>query len=245
MYEKRFYRDNLKENGLEYFTLVIKESDLYIGVDKVTPELRKRAEKRLAELRQDLEIYIAEYPLFEMTFKPITIKPGAPEIVRRMAAAAAQADVGPMASVAGCVAEMMGEELAGFSREVIVENGGDIFIKTARKRNIGIYAGQSRFSGRLALEITPEQTPLGICTSSGTIGHSVSLGKADVCLVTSAASALADAYASAIGNKVQTKADIETALAVARTLPDLKGILLVINNEMGIWGDLSLVKKEL
>jgi uncharacterized protein len=244
MYQKRSYRENLKKNGLEYFNLVIKESDLYIGVDKDTPELREKARARLDSLRQDLEGYIAEYPLFEMTFRPIPVKPGAPEIVRRMAAAAAQANVGPMASVAGCVAEMVGEELAGHSGNVIVENGGDIYIKAARRRIIGIYAGESKFSGKLALEIAPEQTPLGICSSSGKIGHSVSLGKADVCLVTCHSAALADAYASAVGNRVQTKADLSRAIAEAQKLPGLKGLLVVIENELGVWGDLALVKKE-
>jgi uncharacterized protein len=161
-------------------------------------------------------------------------------VVQRMAQAGQQAGVGPMASVAGCLAEMVGESLLGLSTEVIIENGGDIYLASTKPRIIGVYAGDSKFSGRLSLEITPEEMPAGICSSSGTIGHSVSLGKADTCLVKSRSAALADAYASTIGNMVRTKADLTAALEKAKSLPGLDGVLVIIENEMGVWGNLCI-----
>lgn len=227
---------------MEYFELAIKESDLFVGVSQVTAEIKELAREKLTQLRQDLEEYITENPLFEITFKPIEVSPGAPEVVRRMAQAARQAGVGPMASVAGCLAEMVGEALLRLSPEVIIENGGDIFLAGTRPRIIAVYAGDSRFSGKLSLEIDPAEMPVGICSSSGTIGHSVSLGKADTCLVKSRSVALADAYASTIGNMVKTKADLPAALEKAKSLVGLDGVLIIIENEMGIWGNIKLVK---
>ena len=242
MYQKRFYRDQFKKKELEYFELVIKESDLFIGVSKATVEIRELARERLFRLRQELEDYIAENPVFEITFKPIEIRTGAPEVVRRMAQAARQAEVGPMASVAGCLAEMVGESLRRLSTEVIIENGGDLYLASTKPRIIGVFAGASKFSGRLSMEITPEEMPAGICTSSGTIGHSVSLGKADTCLVKSRSAALADAYASTIGNMIKAKADLPAALERAKSLPGLEGLLIIIENEMGLWGNIKLVR---
>lgn len=242
MYQKRFYREQFKKNGLEYFELAINESDLFVGVSKVTAEIKEKARETLTQLRQDLEHYIAENPFFEMTFKPIKVIPGAPEVIQRMAQAARQADVGPMAGVAGCLAEMVGESLARLSTEIIIENGGDIYIVSTKPRIIGIYAGNSRFSGQLAIEIAPGETPLGICTSSGTVGHSVSLGKADTCLVKSRSAVLADAYASTLGNMVKTKTDLSAALEKAKSLPKLDGVLIIVENEMGIWGNINLIK---
>jgi hypothetical protein len=240
VYQKRFYRDQFKKSDLEYFELAVKESDLFVGVSKATATVKELAREKLIQLRHDLEKYIAENPLFEMTFKPIEVSAGAPEVVRRMAYAARQAEVGPMASVAGCLAEMVGESLLSLSAEVIIENGGDIYLAGTRPRIIGVYAGDSKFSGKLSLKINPEEMPVGICTSSGTIGHSVSLGKADTCLVKSRSAALADAYASCIGNLVRTKADLPAALEKAKSLPGLNGVLIVIENEMGIWGNLCV-----
>ncbi|MDD5258726.1 MAG: UPF0280 family protein [bacterium] len=240
MYQKRFYRDQFKKNEMEYFELAIKESDLFIGVSKATAEIKELAREKLMQFRLDLENYIKENPLFEITFKPFKISDGVPEIIQRMAQAAQQAGVGPMASVAGCLAEMVGESLRRLSTEVIVENGGDIYLASTKTRIIGVYAGDSKFNGKLSLEIAPGETPVGICSSSGTIGHSVSLGKADTCLVKSRSAGLADAYASTIGNMVRNKADLPAALEKAKSLPGLDGVLIVIENEMGVWGDLCI-----
>jgi ApbE superfamily uncharacterized protein (UPF0280 family) len=157
-----------------------------------------------------------------------------------MAEATATAGVGPMAAVAGAIAEAVGQELLRFSDEVIVENGGDIFIKSSEERLIGLYAGESSLSGKVAFAISPEQTPLGVCTSSGTVGHSFSFGKADAVVAFAASTALADAAATAIGNRVSTADDIEGALDYAQTIEGLSGVAIVKDDRLGLRGQVRL-----
>ncbi len=149
-YEPRFYRDWSKDKDLISFTVAVKESDLYV---RATRNLSRKALKVLLKHRASLEEYIERQPAFLTSLEPLAIGPDAPLIVKTMAEAAEKAGVGPMAAVAGAIAEYVGKELLPFSREVIVENGGDIFLKTQKTRSIGIYAGESSpFTGKLALE---------------------------------------------------------------------------------------------
>jgi len=152
--------------------------------------------------------------------------------------------VGPMAAVAGAIAEAVGRELLNFSSEVIVENGGDIFLCHKKTRHIGIYAGDSPLSGKLALEIEPEDTPLGVCTSSGTVGHSLSFGKADAAIVISPSTALADAAATAVGNLVKTAEDMPRAIEFVREVEGLTGIAIIVGDKMAVWGKINLVRRE-
>jgi ApbE superfamily uncharacterized protein (UPF0280 family) len=147
-----------------------------------------------------------------------------------------------MASVAGAVAEEAGKELLEYSPEVIVENGGDIFMKTVRERLVGVYAGDSPFTGRIALKIEPGDTPLGIATSSGTVGHSLSFGKADAAMILAESAYLADAAATALGNRVKKAGDIQQALDWAQKVPGLLGALVIIGKDMGAWGRIELVE---
>ncbi|GAG89833.1 unnamed protein product, partial [marine sediment metagenome] len=111
---------------------------------------------------------------FLTSLEPLFVSDNAPRIVKSMSEAAKRVGTGPMASVAGAIAEFVGNELLAFSPEIILENGGDIFLKSSKKRLIGIYAGKSPLTGKIGLEINGDDTPLGICTSSGTVGHSLS-----------------------------------------------------------------------
>jgi len=144
----------------------------------------------------------------------------------------------------GAIAEFVGRELLEFSPEIIVENGGDIFVKSLRQRTIGIYAGGSPLTGRLGLQIEPEDTPLGICTSSGTVGHSLSFGRADAAIVLADSATLADAAATAIGNRVSEPADIEKAIEFARGIGQLRGVVIIKGENLGVWGEVKLVKTE-
>ena len=145
-----------------------------------------------------------------------------------------------MASVAGAINEFVGTELLAFAPEVIIENGGDIFLKSLRKRIIGIYAGKSPLTGKIGLEINGEDTPLGICTSSGTVGHSLSYGQADAVVVLSNSSALADAAATAIGNLIKQPDDIPSGIEFAKGIEELKGLLIIIDDKMGLWGEVNI-----
>ena len=132
-----------------------------------------------------------------------------------------------MAAVAGAIAEAVGEALLPASPELIIENGGDIFLASSRPRRVGLYAGRSPFSGRLGLRIDPTLTPLGICTSSGTVGHALSFGEADAVVVLSPDAALADAVATAAGNLVKSKDHIPRAIEFAAGIEGIIGILIV------------------
>ena len=145
-----------------------------------------------------------------------------------------------MASVAGAIAEFVGSELLAFSPEIIVENGGDIYLKSLRKRLIGIYAGESPLTGKIGLEINGKDTPLGICTSSGTVGHSLSYGKADAVIVLSPSAALADAVATAIGNRISQPSDIPSGIEFARGIDGLKGVIIIQDEKVGVWGEVKL-----
>ncbi|OGN94107.1 MAG: thiamine biosynthesis protein ApbE, partial [Chloroflexi bacterium RBG_13_50_10] len=165
----------------------------------------------------------------------------APAIVKEMARVSQLTSVGPMAAVAGAIAEAVGRDLLAFSPEVIVENGGDIFLRISEKRLVGIYAGQSAFTKKIALEIMPRETPLGICTSSGTVGHSLSLGGADAVIVLSPSTALADATATALGNIVKDANDIPIAIEKAQGIAGLRGVVVIVGDKMGVWGKVKLV----
>ena len=145
-----------------------------------------------------------------------------------------------MASVAGAIAEFVGSELLAFSPEIIVENGGDIFLKSLSKRLIGIYAGKSPLTGKIGLEINEEDTPLGICTSSGTVGHSLSYGKADAVIVLSKSATLADAAATAIANLIKQSSDIPSGIEFAKSIDGLKGVVIIEGNTMGLWGEVKI-----
>ena len=147
--------------------------------------------------------------------------------IRDRCEAARLAGVGPMAAVAGLISEKCGSLLARYSDNVIVENGGDIWLKTKTVRQIAVFAGNSPFTYRIALEIGPEQTPLGICTSSGTVGHSLSIGKADAAVILAPSAVLADAVATATCNMVQKEDDLQKAAEFALSVPGVTGALVI------------------
>jgi len=232
------YRKLISAKGLVRSAVIEKESDLLILSEKA---LTTPAHEILKNERKELEDYIEKNPKFATTFKPHMVSFFAPKIVRVMAWAARRANVGPMASVAGAIAEAVGKGLLKYSKNVIVENGGDIFVKITKPRRIGIYAGKSPFSEKIAIEISPQDTPLGICTSAGVVGHSISFGAADAVLVTARSCALADAAATAIGNVVKSEDTIEDGLNIAKKIRGLHGVLIIKNDTMGAWGTLKIV----
>ncbi len=233
MYEPRTYRHWVKHEGLLSFNVAVKETDLYI---RASSNLRRKAHKVVLKYRRMLEEYITRDPTFLTSLEPLTVGEDAPCIIREMARSASKVGVGPMASVAGAIAEFVGNELLAFSPEIIVENGGDIFLKSLKKRMIGIYAGKSPLTGKIGLEISAEDTPLGICTSSGTVGHSLSYGKADAVIALAKSATLADAAATAIGNLIVQPDDIPNGIEMAKGVAELKGVIIIKDDKIGLWG---------
>ena len=238
MYEERKYREYTNAEGLLKFEVIEAETDLLIMAEKI---LYDQALASVSKYRKQLETFILDNPEFQKTLTPCRVPLLAPKIVRNMAWAAKRCKVGPMAAVAGAMAELVGCDLLPYSKEVIVENGGDNFLKILKTRKVGVYAGNSPLSEKIAIEIDPKDTPCGICTSSGTVGHSFSFGKADAVCVISRSAALADAAATAIGNVVQDIGSINNGLEVARKIKGLSGVLIIKGDKMGIVGKIKII----
>jgi len=237
MYEIKAYRHWVRGDGLNSFNVVVKETDLYI---RASSNLRRKAHKLVLKYRSMLEEYIKRNLAFLTSLEPLTVGEDAPHIVKEMARSTSRVGVGPMAAVAGAIAEFVGNGLLAFSPEVIVENGGDIFLKSLKKRMIGIYAGKSPLTGRIGLEISGEDTPLGICTSSGTVGHSLSFGRADAVIVLAPSATLADAAATAIGNLITQPGDIPNGIELAKGIEGLRGVIIIQDDKMGLWGEVKI-----
>lgn len=240
--EERFYRHVMGSPDLASFQVTEGESDLWVAVDRESwsPHLPDRVRDLLRRVRGELESYIARDSLFLTSLEPVTVAPDAPAIARDMAEAAARVGVGPMAAVAGAVAEVVARGLLPDVREVIVENGGDVFLCTRKPRRVGLLAGTSPFSLRVGLLIPGDGTPVAVCTSAGRWGHSLSLGRADAAVAVAPSGALADAAATWLGNLVRDAADLPRALERARRLPGLTGAVLVRDSRLAAWGEIQL-----
>lgn len=233
------YRARAEADGLATFRVSIAESDLSISCSR---PLYEDAYATLGRRRAELEDYIRQHPAFLRSLAPVAPHPRAPAVVRAMAAAGSCAGVGPMAAVAGALADQVGTALLRKSPEVIVENGGDLFCRVARSRTVAVDAGASPLSYTIGIRVGPEMGPVGICTSSGTRGGSLSFGRADAACAVARSAALADAAATAIGNVVGDASDIEHALALARSIPGLLGALIVAGEQLGAWGKIELAE---
>ncbi len=245
MDDQRIYRKFFKSKDMVSFRVHQKETDIYVAVDdRKKGNLKSivdKTEKLVGEYRRDIENYIRNYPIFEVSFRPVVVDSDAPEIIKDMARAALLVNVGPFASVAGAIAGALGRELSEEISDVIVENGGDVFIKSSKLRKVGIYCESDEISNRIGLEVHPADTPLGICASSGTQGHSFSFGRADLAVAISNSTTLADACATAVGNLIKDKRDIAKGIDFAKSIEGIKGVVIIKDGQFGLWGDIKIV----
>jgi hypothetical protein len=240
-FQRRFYRDWVKDKKLRLLQVMDKETDIRITTDKVVDKIF--AGEIIRQYRWDIERYINKDHRFLTALKPIVVEIDAPLIIKTMAEESKKANVGPMATVSGTISELLGKELLkkGY-KDVIIENGGDIFLKTRKPRLVGIYSGRSKLWNSLCIKIKPKDTPMGICTSSGTIGHSLSFGLADSVVVLSKSTSLADAVATATCNRIKIKQDLHKALDFARQIKGVLGIVIILKNNLVSWGKVEFSK---
>lgn len=236
-YEERLYRERCKSRGMVSFTARVKETDLWIAADR---DLTNQAVESIQRHRRGLESYIQGHPSFLETLTPWPDDPLAPALARAMISAGRAAGTGPMAAVAGAVAQAVGRDLLALSPRLVLENGGDLFLAADRDLTVALDAGASPLSGRLGVSLAAEDMPCCLCTSSGTVGHSLSLGRADAATVLAGDGALADAAATALGNRVRGKGDLAGALEWAAAVPGLKGALIILGDKLAAWGQLTL-----
>ncbi len=239
MFEARTYHNLIKTPDLTPFRVTIRETDLFLLAQR---KLESETREAVIRYRWQIEEYIRHHPEFLTSLTPMGSEPHAPKIVKEMLKASRLANVGPMASVAGAIAEFVAKDLLSFSPEVICENGGDIFIASSKERVVGIFAGKSPLSLKVGLRIKPGDTPLGVCSSSGTVGHSMSFGRADAVCVLSKSAALADAAATSIGNLIKGKGDIERGLNYGSQVEGVIGVLIILGEVMGMRGELELTR---
>lgn len=222
-----------------YRTFTYREAVLRISCsrfDIVTSEIVRQ--------RHILEDYIRWQPEFLKSLVPIAVHADAPEIARHMAWAAEQVGVGPMAAVAGAMAQWAAEAaLAAGAKEAIVDNGGDIYLKAVEPVIVSLGTGTNKLADRLAFRVEPQETPLSICSSSGKMGPSMSLGQCDLATIVAKDAALADAAATQAANLVRKPKDIDAALERITAIRDILGVLLVKDDRIGLAGHLPALVK--
>jgi len=219
-------RQRFKESNILF------QSDRAEAIDAAIDAVRRH--------RLELETYIRLHPPFAEALQPIPLDPVSPLIVRRMVEATTKAEVGPMAAVAGALADLAVEAMtqAG-SRVSIVENGGEVSAVSLESFTVGLYAGQSTLDRALGFRINPSDCPIGIATSSATVSHALSFGEADAATIFAENATLADAVATAVCNAVvgqDVPASIELGLEVARKLSFVRGALIVRGEYVGSVG---------
>jgi len=243
-YEKRTYRTQFNASRFQAFEVKHLETDLWIGVNPSSfkEEMKESALSKIKELRLKLDEYISIEPLFKKSLKPFLLNENAPNEALEMAAAAEKAEIGPMSTVAGLFAREVGEMLLqNFSvDEMVIENGGDIYVLIKNELVLSVFAGESALSERIALVIPANKSKLGICTSAGTVGPSLSFGKADAVVVICEDVLLADAYATAFGNKVKSAKDVEKVITQSEKYPEILSLLIICEDKIGVRGEFEM-----
>lgn len=222
--------------------LRVKDAVIVIVADRFDLE---QVKSYILEQRLVLERYIEQDPFFQTTYEPLLCKVDAPEIVKLMCSAGETAGIGPMSAVAGTVSYLTAKYLLeNGSKWAVVENGGDIAMKVDEPYTIGLYAGESG-PRNVGLQIQPTDGILGICTSSGTVGHSVSLGVSDAATVISYDIPLADSCATLLGNQVKernpTDEQMDSYLDSIKDKPGIQGALLMVGEKIAMWGELPKI----
>lgn len=216
--------------------IVVEESNILLTTDMENVDLTNFIIKE----RYGLKSYIQLHPEFLSSLEPLKVE-NAPPLVEEMARASKLADVGPMAAVAGTISQFcLNYILDQGSRYSIVDNGGDVALKTNRDVTVGLFAGESSLSGRLGFKVKHQITPLGICTSSGTVGHSISFGRSDSVTVFASKASVADAMATSMGNYAIGKDDgdaVQNCLSRAEELRDhFRGVVVIVGESAGTIG---------
>lgn len=220
------------------FQLVIEETDLWVAG---RTDLSTAMAETVRKLRAQLKTYIAIHPEFLSALTPLNADSHAPEIVRRMCTATRPCHVGPMAAVAGTVAQMVAERFVDQSPDLLIENGGDTFLCSTTDRHIGLLSIPDQ-DMRLCVPVSRDEFPCSFCASSARIGHSLSFGQAELVVTRSRDASLADAAATALANMLTGPEAMDTVLQQAEQWQTigLDGIFAQCGERIGVWGKMEL-----
>ncbi|HNS31680.1 MAG TPA: UPF0280 family protein [bacterium] len=235
--KERFYRDIIESSGLKNYPVKIQETDLLVLSEK---NLSKEIKEEVVKQRDIIKDYIRKNPEFLTSFSPLACK-NKNEIIRIMCLSGEMTETGPMASVAGAIAEIIGKNVFKEKGDFFIENGGDIYARVKNDFTAGIYAGSSPFSMKIGIRLNGRAMPYGIATSSGTVGHSFSYGNADAVTVISKSAAFSDGAATHFGNLVKGKIEQQFFEKELQKFPFIEAILIIKGTEMFLWGDMELV----
>jgi len=235
--DKDVYRIRVDSKGRFGWKVKYKYSDLFIVSDndislKITP--------LLFDFYRIIEKFIEIHPSFAKTFNPYKPCSDFPDIIAKMCTQSAVFNVGPMASVAGAVCEFLAGELSENNSYLAIENGGDIYIKSSKDITAGLFLKNKYFKDSLKIKIKKNMLPCGIASSSGTLGHSLSLGKADLGVVVCKSAILADSAATAVCNMVNTKEDIEKTINHFKYFKEIEGLVVIKDDKIGLYGSIEL-----
>jgi len=244
IFEARTYRNSLSRERFQSFAIQQETADLWIGVDpnSFQDDMADVAVAALRSALDELNAYGTANPLFKKSLKPCSVQDDAPAMIRHLAAAGEKAGVGPMAAVGGLLSETIGRALLeNFSiGELVVENGGNLFVKLQDPLVLSIFAGESPLSGMAGMEVLPEQTPLGVCTFTQADKSPMDYGKADAVMIACGDAVLADALTSGFGNRIKKPADVENVLNRTENVPEILAAVLVCDDQIGIRGEFEL-----
>ncbi|MEA2016562.1 MAG: UPF0280 family protein [Actinomycetota bacterium] len=235
--DKSVYRSSIRHREKYNWRVIYKYSDLLISCDK---DISGRVKKLLLEIYDLLESFIDRKPSFQKSLSPVKIEKDYPSIVKKMCRKAALFNVGPMATVAGAVCDYIASGLREKCGRLIIENGGDVYIRSSRDFNVGVYLKDTNFKDKIYLKIRSEDTPCGLCSSSGNFGHSLSMGSVGIVVVLSRSTISADGAATSIANRIEKSSDINGVMEQYSRIKELGGLLIVKDGNIGIWGDIEL-----
>lgn len=235
--DRSIYQKNISTSGKYSCRLAYKYTELYITSDT---DISGKLRGPLISFYEQLEKAIKENKEFEESLAPLKIDKSCPAAVRDMCRSAALFDVGPMAAVAGTICDTIAREVSGACSFLMIENGGDAYIKSENTVKASLFTGSRYFPENIDISIGPGSTPCGLCSSSGMIGHSFSMGKSDLVTVMSGSTAEADAAATAIANAVKTRSDVDRIMEKYTHHSHLKGLIILKDDRMAAWGDLQL-----
>jgi hypothetical protein len=236
--DRSIYRCCVKNKEKYAWLLSYYYTDILISSNK---NIKSRIEKPLKKIYEILNVCIKNEASFLKSLSPIKIKPSFPPVIKEMCAKSAVFNVGPMAAVAGTINEYIASYLQKYCDILIIENGGDIYVKAERDLNVGIYVKNPNFKDKIALKINAKNMPCGLCSSSGTFGHSFSMGKCDLAVVLAKSAITADAAATAFANSISCEDDISGSIAYFKGFEDIKGLLAVKDKKIGAWGAIEFL----
>ncbi len=243
-YTERSYRSRFANDSKRWFCVKFLESDLWIGVsnDSYLSSMEQDVYSLLVDLRRSMDAYLLMDPAYRTALEPYDAQQSAPKIMQHMSKVCHRSGIGPMSAVAGAVAEHVARFLSSkYSLDdVVVENGGDIYAQSTTDMDIAVFAGRSALSQKVGLHIPAASFPLGICTSSGTVGPSLSFGRADAMMIVCRDTALADSYATAMANRIHSTDDLQTVIDLIQSNPDIMGALAVKDDRMAVCGNFEL-----